>query len=101
MAPPASRTLRAAWVWSEGRLLARQRICLEGGTITAVGPLEEGEATDQALLLPAFHNAHSHAFQWAMRGATQHLDAGHTEDDFWSWRDKMFAVAGALDLDEA
>ena len=101
MAPLASRTLRAEWIWSDGRLLPRQRVSIEDGLITAVTPLERDEATDQALLLPAFHNAHSHAFQWAMRGATQHLDAGHTEDDFWSWRDKMFAVAGALDLEEA
>lgn len=92
-----SRSIRAAWIWSDGRLLPRQRVTLSAGRILSVAPLEAHEATDAALLLPAFHNAHSHAFQWAMRGATQHLDPGHTEDDFWSWRDRMFAVAGSLD----
>ena len=92
-----SRSIRAAWLWSDGRLQQRQRVTIAAGRILSVSPLEADEATDAALLLPAFHNAHSHAFQWAMRGATHHLEPGHVEDDFWSWRDRMFAVAGALD----
>ena len=97
----AVQTIRASWLWSGGTLLARKRVVVDGGEIAAILPLEPDEQAEHALLLPAFHNAHSHAFQWAMRGATQHLDPGNTEDDFWSWRDRMFAVAGALDLDDA
>jgi formimidoylglutamate deiminase len=41
------------------------------------------------LTLPGFVNAHSHAFQRAMRGRAE-------GDDFWGWRDAMLAEAGAL-----
>jgi formimidoylglutamate deiminase len=44
------------------------------------------------LALPGFVNAHSHAFQRAMRG--------HAEgDDFWAWRDLMLELAEGLSPD--
>lgn len=49
------------------------------------------------LLLPGFVNAHSHAFQRAIRGRTEFLATGHERDDFWSWREAMYATATALD----
>jgi formimidoylglutamate deiminase len=39
-------------------------------------------------------NAHSHAFQVGLRGVGERVAA---EDDFWSWRDAMYRLAGALD----
>lgn len=48
------------------------------------------------ILLPAFATAHSHAFQRAMRGRAQRPGpAGR--DDFWSWREAMYDLAGRLD----
>jgi formimidoylglutamate deiminase len=50
------------------------------------------------LLLPGFVNAHSHAFQRAIRGAT----GRRGEDDpssFWSWREAMYGAATRLDPD--
>jgi formimidoylglutamate deiminase len=45
--------------------------------------------------LPGFVNAHSHAFQFAMAGhAEQHPAGAH--DDFWSWREAMYACALAI-----
>jgi formimidoylglutamate deiminase len=42
--------------------------------------------------LPGFQNAHSHAFQYGMAGmAEQH--APGARDDFWSWREAMYACA--------
>jgi formimidoylglutamate deiminase len=41
------------------------------------------------LTLPGFVNAHSHAFQRAMRGRAE-------GDDFWGWREAMLAEAEAL-----
>ncbi|MBF9140077.1 formimidoylglutamate deiminase [Hymenobacter properus] len=42
--------------------------------------------------LPGFQNAHSHAFQYGMAGhAEQHVPG--TRDDFWSWREAMYACA--------
>jgi formiminoglutamate deiminase len=46
------------------------------------------------LTLPGLANAHSHAFHRAMRGAVQ---AG--QGTFWTWRERMYQVAGALDPD--
>jgi len=40
----------------------------------------------EALTLPGFVNAHSHAFQRLLRGRTE-------GDDFWAWREAMLDVA--------
>jgi formimidoylglutamate deiminase len=42
-------------------------------------------------LLPGLVNAHSHAFQRAFAGMAERRES--TSDDFWSWRDRMYAVA--------
>jgi formimidoylglutamate deiminase len=41
------------------------------------------------LTLPGFVNAHSHAFQRALRGKTE-------GGDFWAWRESMLDLAGGL-----
>jgi formimidoylglutamate deiminase len=46
--------------------------------------------------IPAMPNAHSHAFQRALRGRAER-PAGAGRDDFWSWRTEMFRLAEALD----
>jgi formimidoylglutamate deiminase len=48
------------------------------------------------VLLPGLVNAHSHAFQRVLRGRTEFLAKGHERDDFWSWRELMYAAAAAL-----
>jgi len=50
----------------------------------------------RALLLPGMVNAHSHAFQRAIRGATQRRGA-HDPSSFWSWREAMYRAANSLD----
>ncbi len=49
-------------------------------------------------LMPGLVNAHSHAFQRDIRGATEWTRAGE-EDDFWSWRTKMYEAALAYSAD--
>jgi formimidoylglutamate deiminase len=45
-------------------------------------------------------NAHSHAFQIALRGAGERpAPAARGADDFWSWRNEMYRLAGELDPD--
>ncbi len=44
--------------------------------------------------IPAMANAHSHAFQRDLRGVGER--PSRPGDDFWSWRDAMFRLAGAL-----
>ena len=46
--------------------------------------------------IPAMPNAHSHAFQRALRGRAER-PAGEGKDDFWSWRTEMFRLAEALE----
>jgi formimidoylglutamate deiminase len=47
----------------------------------------------ETLSLPGFVNAHSHAFQRALRGRTE-------GDDFWGWRKAMLALAGSLTVEQ-
>jgi formimidoylglutamate deiminase len=44
--------------------------------------------------VPAMVSAHSHAFQRDLRGSAERFD-----DDFWGWREAMYALAGSLDPD--
>src|ERR687896_92155 len=47
--------------------------------------------------IAAMPNAHSHAFQRGLRGRAERvLEA---TDDFWSWREAMYALAAGLDPD--
>src|SRR3954453_14889002 len=47
----------------------------------------------ETLSLPGFVNAHSHAFQRALRGRTE-------GGDFWVWRDAMLELAGSLSIEQ-
>ncbi len=50
--------------------------------------------------IPAMVNAHSHAFQRDLRGAAERpAPEAHAADDFWSWREAMYRVAGSHDPD--
>lgn len=53
------------------------------------------EARGNVLILPALATAHSHAFQRAMRGRAQRPGPAGA-DDFWSWREAMYALADGL-----
>jgi formimidoylglutamate deiminase len=44
-------------------------------------------------------NAHSHAFQRGLRGRAERPGPAGTNDDFWTWRTEMFALADTLDPD--
>jgi len=45
--------------------------------------------------IPAMTNVHSHAFQRDLRGRAERT--GRPDDDFWSWREAMYELAGGLD----
>ena len=47
-------------------------------------------------VLPGVVNAHSHAFQRAIVGLTERRDPRVPSDDFWSWRDRMYAAANSI-----
>ena len=71
-------------------------VLVEDGRFAAVTPgtAPGGAERLPGVLLPGFANGHSHAFHRALRGRTH--DGGGT---FWTWRDRMYAVAARLDPD--
>ena len=72
-------------------------IDVDQGRITAVVPNSPRPNDAQrlaGLTLPGLANAHSHAFHRALRGRTQ-----GGRGTFWTWRERMYAVAANLDPD--
>jgi formimidoylglutamate deiminase len=53
----------------------------------------------EGIAIPGFQNAHSHAFQYAMAGRAEKHAPG-SKDDFWSWREAMYACALSMDPDQ-
>ena len=80
----------------------------ESGAILRVGPAaemvvaaEEVERLPARALMPGFVNAHSHAFQRAIRGHTQWRPADlGAKSDFWTWREAMYVAARTMTPDE-
>jgi formiminoglutamate deiminase len=66
------------------------------GVWTSVSAHSHAENAEQlpGIALPGLANGHSHAFHRALRGRTH--DSGGT---FWTWRERMYALAGRLDPD--
>jgi formimidoylglutamate deiminase len=59
--------------------------------------LSEISSLPGVALLPGFVNTHSHVFQRALRGHTQHPLSQH--DTFWTWRRAMYDEAQRLNPD--
>ena len=99
-------------VWLDGRFQPGTTVTIDqsDGRIAAVEqgrPKETGGAEPvQAVplqgraLLPGFINAHSHAFQRLIRGRTQWRPWGEGREDFWSWREAMYAAALTLSAED-
>jgi formimidoylglutamate deiminase len=72
------------------------RIGVAGGVISQVQcdtSAQNGD-TQVSVLLPALSNLHSHAFQRAMAGMTEHRIAGR--ESFWTWRELMYRFLDRL-----
>ena len=88
-----------AWLPGQG---VRLDVLIEaaGQHFTAVTPgvrpsdCPPGTARLAGLTLPGLANAHSHAFHRALRGTVQ-----ARQGTFWTWRERMYQVAGTLDPD--
>ncbi|GAA3168722.1 formimidoylglutamate deiminase [Blastococcus jejuensis] len=92
--------LSAYWcehAWLDEGPMAGVRVVVDGDRITAVerapAPVP-GDTRLDGVVLPGMANAHAHAFHRALRGRTH--DRGGT---FWTWRERMYAVAARLDPD--
>ena len=84
-----------AWLGGEavepGVLVEVGRDRIESVTSNLTEPPAGAERLS-GLTLPGLANAHSHAFQRALRGRTQ---AG--PGSFWTWREQMYALADSID----
>lgn len=52
---------------------------------------------DAQALVPGFVNAHSHAFHRRLRGKSE---IGGQADDFWKWRENMYALVEEATFDK-
>lgn len=71
----------------------------ERGVLTSVEtgvPPPPGVPLAPGPVLPGMPNLHSHAFQRAFAGLTEHRSPGASNDSFWSWRELMYRFAGAI-----
>jgi formimidoylglutamate deiminase len=71
-------------------------VTIEAGRILRVRPDLEGERLQGKALAPGFVNDHSHAFQRGLRGAVERIEPSRPNDDFWTWRERMYALAEEL-----
>ncbi|MFY1633769.1 formimidoylglutamate deiminase [Solwaraspora sp. WMMB335] len=95
---PAATRWYAEYAWLGGpEPAAGVLIEAQGGRFTAVRaqvPPPAGVPRLPGLTLPGLADAHSHAFHRALRGRT-HAEKG----SFWTWRERMYAVADRLNPD--
>ena len=85
-----------AWIggrWQEQVLLECDQAGYWSRIQAGVPPGQADGAARLGPTLPGLVNAHSHAFQRAMAGLGERLDPSQPEDDFWSWRERMYRVA--------
>ena len=99
--PDVQATLIPELTWT-GERFARD-ICLRVAPDGRIESVAARSAEDRGVelpgraLLPGFVNAHSHAFQRALRCEAQRFDTG--SGNFWTWRETMYRLAEALDVD--
>ena len=73
---------------------------VRAGRIETVVMDSRPEAADiiAGVVIPGLCNAHSHAFQRALAGRTEERSP-QGQDNFWTWRERMYELAGNLDAD--
>jgi formimidoylglutamate deiminase len=87
----------AVWIDAEGRI---ERVTAVADAVAAmeaadgISPPVELLRLPRLALLPGFVNAHSHAFQRALRGQGERFPAG--AGSFWTWREAMYAMVETL-----
>ena len=74
------------------------RVEVADGQLSAVTANASAQAADTqaGVVIPGLCNAHSHAFQRALAGHTEQRGPAH-RDNFWSWRERMYRLAGLID----
>ncbi|HSW16032.1 MAG TPA: formimidoylglutamate deiminase [Ramlibacter sp.] len=97
---PENRRFFAPQAWVEGRWAQHVLLEAQDGLWSHISPdcsntERVGAQSLDGPVLPGLVNAHSHAFQRAIAGLTERASLGRN-DDFWSWREHMYATARQL-----
>lgn len=88
-------TFWCEYAWLPDGVASAVRIDVDAGVLTKAAPDSPRTGTVlSGLVMPGFANGHSHAFHRALRGRTH-----HQRGTFWTWRERMYALAGRLDPD--
>jgi formiminoglutamate deiminase len=75
------------------------RIKVADGRIVEIGHAEAQPGDERhAIAIPGLANVHSHGFQRGMAGLSERR--GRADDDFWSWREVMYAFLDRLTPDD-
>ena len=99
-AAAAPATVTYAHLWWNSRWLHNARVTIDDhGQVGAVDEGTEGAAGADGIVsgitVPGMSNAHCHAFQRVLGAITQRASGGR--DNFWTWRETMYALAARLD----
>ncbi|MXW69959.1 MAG: formimidoylglutamate deiminase [Acidobacteria bacterium] len=92
------------------RILARRALLPTGWAEDVLVTVRDGEIVEvtagvpsppaadltAGIVIPGLTNAHSHAFQRALAGRTEHRSDAD-RDSFWTWRERMYELTGRLD----
>jgi formimidoylglutamate deiminase len=92
-------------------IFARKALTIDGWAenvriVTSAGRIDRVDVdsnasdgdVDVGIVIPGLANAHSHAFQRVLAGHTEHRGP-REQDNFWSWRSRMYALAERVDAD--
>jgi len=93
------KTIFARKAYVEGIWEQNVRLNIDKGLIKSIDHNTEyfNGDTMASLVVPVICNAHSHAFQRALSGHTEHKSASNKQDNFWTWRDSMYRLTSKLD----
>lgn len=65
-------------------------------SVTAVKPQGKVVEKLRGFGVPGLSNLHSHAFQRALAGRTEFVEAARAEDNLWTWRKEMYRLVDKL-----
>ncbi|MCH2138423.1 MAG: formimidoylglutamate deiminase [Phycisphaerales bacterium] len=90
--------IRPELAWIGGDFLDGVEVHIEHGHIASVVPTQEPPTHEGMALIPGFVNAHSHAFQLALRGRGEVFPTD--AESFWTWREAMYDLVESLSPDD-
>jgi formimidoylglutamate deiminase len=103
MPDPLVRAYEPDLLYVDGAFRTSTALVVGPEGVLSIGPAPQGvtrHLLPGTAILPGLVNAHSHAFQRTLRGRAEHRVPFRESDDFWSWREEMYAAALALTPDD-